>query len=144
MNWRRVERWATIALYTAASVAVVILLAEELLPVGSLVQWLAQRAAHYLTRLGDIGGGALLAFIFVALLIMGGIWLMVLIAEGVERLSTIIKEMRGRDEQLKAAAREAGREAGREEMRGIVRERLLERGINPDDILPPEDTEDEE
>lgn len=76
---------------------------------------------------------------------------MVLIAEGVDRLSTLIKEMRGRNEQLKAAAREAGleegrargreegREEGRIEMRDIIRERLEERGINPDEILPPED-----
>lgn len=73
MNWRRIERWATIALYTAASVAVVIVLVEALLPVGSLGGKLARVAAHYLTRLGDVGSGALLAIIVIALLVMGGI-----------------------------------------------------------------------
>lgn len=65
---------------------------------------------------------------------------MVLIAEGVNRLSTLIKEIRGQSEQLKAAAREEGRE----EMKDIVRERLEERGINPDDILPPDQPENPE
>ena len=65
---------------------------------------------------------------------------MVLIAEGVNRLSTLIKEIRGQSEQLKAAAREEGRE----EMKDIVRERLEERDINPDDILPPDQPENPE
>ena len=155
MNWRRIERWATIALYTAASVGIVILLLDELLPAGSLGQRLAQDAAGYLVRLGDVGGGALLGFIFVALLTMGGIWLMVLIAEGVERLSTIIKEIKGKDAQMKAEARnegrEMGREEGRDEMKAIAqalliafdidestaRARLLKKGVDPDIILPP-------
>ena len=157
MNWRRVERWATIALYTAASAAVVIVLLEALLPSGSLEQKLAQVAAQQLTRLGDVGSGALLAIIVIALLVMGGIWIMVLIAEGVSRLSTLIKEIRGQNEQLKAAAREEGLAEGRQEglaegrqeglaegrdeMRDIVRERLEERGIDPDEILPLNDPE---
>ena len=116
---------------------------------------MAQDAAGYLVRLGDVGGGALLGFIFVALLTMGGIWLMVLIAEGVERLSTIIKEIKGKDAQMKAEARnegrEMGREEGRDEMKAIAqalliafdidestaRARLLKKGVDPDIILPP-------
>ena len=148
VNWRRIERWATIALYTAASVAVVIVLVEVLLPPGSLGQKLARVIAQHLTRLGDVGSGALLAIIVVALLVMGGIWTMVLIAEGVSRLSTLIKEIKGQNEQLKTAAREEGRAEGRaegrDEMRDIVRERLEERGIDPDEILPPQDPENPE
>ena len=130
---------------------------DELLPAGSPGQLVAHSIAHYLTRLGDVGSGALLGLIVVALLVMGGIWLMVLIAEGVERLSTIIKEMKSKDAPTIAAAREEGRtlgiEEGREEMRaiaqallvafdideGTARERLVRKGIDPDIILSSRD-----
>lgn len=161
MNWRRIERWATIAIYASAGIGLAILLAEALLPAGSPAWRIASFAANNLIRLGDIGGGLLFAIALTALSVMGGIWIMVLIAEGWSRLTEIIREERnwktrvaeasreqgleqGREqglEQGREQGLEQGREQGMEEMRAIIQERLELLGINPADVLPPEKSE---
>lgn len=145
MNWRRIERWATIAIYASAGIGLAILLAEALLPAGSPAWRIASFAANNLIRLGDIGGGLLFAIALTALSVMGGIWIMVLIAEGWSRLTEIIREERNWKTRVAEASREQGleqgREQGKEEMRAIVQERLELLGINPADVLPSEKSE---
>lgn len=161
MQWRQIERWATIAIYVSAGAGLAVLLAETLAPAGSAAQQLAHIAANRLTRLGEIGGGLLFAVVLAYLTTMGGTWLMVLLMEGIERLKNrraraelqlekireeIRKEGReaAREEGRKAGreeGREAGREEGREEIRAAVRERLEQLGIDPDVVLRPQSQE---
>ena len=142
MNWRQIERWATIALYAAAGVALAVLLVSELAPAASPTERLAHNVAVYLTAMGDIGGGTLFVIVLVSISVMGGIWIMVLIAKGVDTLTAIIRDMRSRDERAKEAGRQAGRkegrEEGREEILAVLRERLAELGISLNDLFPPE------
>ncbi len=138
MDLRRLERWVTTALYIAGGVALVIILAKRLLPNGSLLQRPANIAAEFLTELGGIGEGLL---IIIILLILGGNRIMVSIFEGVDRY----REWKRKNEQLKAEAREAvlaeGRMEGRAAERAAIRARLEAKGLNPDDILPPEESD---
>ena len=138
MNWRQIERWATIALYAAAGVALAVLLVSELAPAASPTERLAHNVAVYLTAMGDIGGGTLFVIVLVSISVMGGIWIMVLIAKGVDTLTAIIRDMRSRDERAKEAGRQVGREEGREEMLSLIGERLAELGISLNDLFPPE------
>ena len=66
---------------------------------------------------------------------------MVSIFEGVDRY----REWKRKNEQLKAEAREAvlaeGRMEGRAAERAAIRARLEAKGLNPDDILPPEESD---
>ena len=153
MQWRQIERWATIAIYVSAGAGLAVLLAETLAPAGSAAQQLAHIAANRLTRLGEIGGGLLFAVVLAYLTIMGGTWLMVLLMEGIERLKNrraraelqlekIREEIRkeGR-EAAREEGRKAGREEGREEIRAAVRERLEQLGIDPDVVLRPQSQE---
>lgn len=157
MQWRQIERWATIAIYVSAGAGLAVLLVETLAPAGSAAQQLAHIAANRLTRLGEIGGGLLFAVVLAYLTTMGGTWLMVLLMEGIERLKNrrarselqlekIREEIRkeGREaarEEGREEGREAGREEGREEIRAAVRERLEQLGIDPDVVLRPQSQE---
>ena len=114
-----------------------ILLAEALLPAGSLAGRIASFTANNPIRLGDIGGGLLFAIALTALSVMGGIWIMVLIAEGRSRLTEIIREERNWKTRIAEESREQGRKQGKEEMRAIIQERLEMLGINPAEVLPP-------
>lgn len=83
---------------------------------------------------------------------------MVLIAKGIDTLTDIIRDMRGKDERLKQEAMAQGLEQGmelgleqgmelglvrgRNEMKDRIRERLEQLGIDPDGIVPPEAEED--
>lgn len=145
MNWRRIERWATIAIYVSAVLGLAILLTEELAPPGSWASRIAGAAATRLVRLGETGGGLLFAVVLTYLTIIVGVWLMVLLMDGIDRL----RNRKARFEKQQAAAREAvkeegrkegkaeGRKEGRAEMEGLVRERLGELGIDPDAVLRP-------
>ena len=152
MDLRRLERWVTTALYIAGGVALVIMLAKRLLPSGSLWQRAANAAAELLTELGGISEGLLIVII---LLILGGTRIMVSIFEGVDRY----REWRRKNEQVKEEAKAAGLAQGRKEgrkegraegitegiaegraaERAAIRARLEAQGLNPDDILPPEE-----
>ena len=143
MNWRRLERWAiiaTVALYVAAAVSVIILIGESLLPEGSPVQRALQDAAHWLTRLGGIGGGTV---VIIILLVMAGGGIYVLI------LKAIDKYHENRERRARAIAealdqgREEGREKGRAEGRAELLDQLRERGYSVDEFLSPEDTNSE-
>ena len=142
MDLRRLERWVTTALYIAGGAALVIVLAKRLLPDGWILQRLAAAIAEFLTDLGGIGEGLLIVII---LLILGGNRAMVSIFEGVDRY----REWRRKNEELKAEARAEGREEGREEgiaagraeERAAIRARLEALGLNPDDILPSEESD---
>ena len=129
MNWRRIERWATIAIYASAGIGLAILLVEALAPPGSLAQRIATFAADNLTRLGEIGGGLLFAIALTALSVMGGIWIMVLIAEGWSRLTEIIREERNWKTRVEEEGRAEGLEKGREQGREQGREEGLEQGL---------------
>ena len=143
MDLRRLERWVTTALYIAGGAALVIVLAKRLLPNGWILQRAANAVAELLTELGGIGEGLLIVII---LLTLGGNRIMVSIFEGVDRY----REWRRKNEELKAEAREEGRaegleegrakglEEGRAEERALLRARLVELGLSPDDVLPPE------
>ena len=163
MDLRRLERWVTTALYVAGGIALVIILANRLSPSGTISHRLTASIADFLTELGDVSGGLLIVII---LLMLGGNRIMVSIFEGVDRYrewrrkNEQIKaeaEAAGRAEGLKEG-RKAGRaegleegraeglevgrteglEVGRTEERALLRVRLVELGLNPDDILPPE------
>ena len=126
--------------YIAGGVAVVIMLAKRLLPNGSLWQRSANVVAELLTELGGISEGLLIVII---LLILGGNRIMVSIFEGVDRY----REWRRKNEQIKeeakasglAQGRKEGRAEGRAAERAAIRARLEAQGLNPDDILPPEE-----
>ena len=85
MDWRRLERWATIAtiaLYAATAVSVTVLLGEILLPANSPAQRIFHGIANLFSRLGDIGGGAI---IFVILLVIAGGGIVVLILRAIDK-----------------------------------------------------------
>ncbi len=151
MQWRQIERWATIAIYVSAGVGLAILLVEALAPAGSAVQQLAQITANRLTRLGEIGGGPLFAVVLAYLTTMGGTWIMVLLMEGIERLRTrrartelrlermreeVREEIRREEvreeirKEVREEVREEIRELGREEMKDLIRERLERLGLD--------------
>lgn len=134
MQWRQIERWATIAIYVSAGVGLAILLVEALAPAGSTAQQLAHIAANRLTRLGEIGGGLLFGVALAYLTGIGGTWIMVLLMEGIERL----KNRQTREQLRIEKLREGIREEGRKEVRAAVRERLEQLGIDPDDVLRPQ------
>ena len=139
MDWRRLERWATvatIALYAATVVSVIILLGESLLPGNSPAQHIFHSIANRLSRLGDIGGGAI---ILVILLVIAGGGIAVLILRAIDKYQQN-RERRARERaEWEAASRAQGRAEGRAELRAEIRARLLERGINLDDLLPPDE-----
>ncbi len=120
------------------------MLAKRLLPDGTVSQRLAVGAADLLTELGGISEGLLIVII---LLILGGNRIMVSIFEGVDRY----REWKRKNAQLKAEVRAAvldegiaagraeGRAEGRAAERAAIRAWLEAQGLNPDDILPPEE-----
>ena len=127
---------------------------------GTISQQLVAAIADFLTELGGIGEGLL---IIIILLILGGNRIMVSIFEGVDRY----REWKRKNEQMKedaraavlkegraqgraegqvagraaglAEGRAAGQAEGRAQERAAIRARLVELGLNPDDILPPEE-----
>lgn len=140
MNWRRIERWATIAIYVSSGLGLAILLAEELAAPGSLAARITAAVAARLMRLGEIGGGLLFAVVLTYLTIIIGVWFMVLLMEGIDRLRNRKYRLERQQaaaraegqEQARAEGREQGRKEGRAEMEGLVRERLGELGIDLD------------
>lgn len=143
MDWRPLDRWATIAtiaLYAAAAISVIILLGEILLPEGSPAQRAFHDTANHLNRLGEIGGGAIVVVILLVLL-GGGCYMLILKAidkyhENRRRRAQENTEWRAEGH---AAGRAEGRAEGRKEGRAEIRDRLRERGIDLDDLLPPEE-----
>ena len=147
MDWRRLERWATwatIALYVAAAVSVIILLGESLLPAGSPAQQIFHGIANHVNRLGEIGGGTLI-YVILLILIGGGIYVLILRAidkyhenrerRARERAEAIAEgHAEGRAEGH-AEGRAEGRAEGLEQGRAEVRDQLQERGYNLDDLL---------
>ena len=131
MDWRRLERWAiiaTISLYVAAAVSVIILLGESLLPDGSPVQLAFQDAANWLTRLGGIGGGTIIVII---LLLMAGGGIYVLILKAIDKYHEN-RERRARERaEWEAEALAQGRAEGRAE----IRDELQQRGYDVDEML---------
>ncbi len=146
MNWQRMERWAiwaSVAVYAAATVALLVLLVRNLAPDGSPAQRLAEGFAANLSDFGDVGGGALFIIVLLSMSAMGGVWTMVLIFKGVDTLTEMIRERRGRDDRIREEGREEGREAGRQEGRqegreeaiALFQESLEQAGISPDDLM---------
>lgn len=163
MDWKRLERWVTNALYIAGGTGLVILLVKHLAPERSLPQRIASDAAAYLTELGNVSGGLLIVII---LCVLGGDVIMATIFRGVDRYRKWREDERRRKEEFirvreesiaegraegraegladgraegRAEGRDAGIKEGRAEALSDVRSLLLERGIDPDDILPPEE-----
>lgn len=156
MDWRRLERWAnvaSIALYVAAVVSLVIMLGESLLPTDSPVQRAVSDTANYLQRLGDIGGGTII--IVVLMILAGGgsymlffkaydkyqenkqrreqeraVWRSEAIAEGRAE-----GRVEGRAEG-RVEGRALGRVEGRAEGRAEILDELRDLGINVDGLLP--------
>ena len=126
MDWQRLERWVTIALYIAAGVGLIVLLAKNLLPADSRLQQAARGIAGNLSELGNIASGTL---IIIVLLVLGGTGVMALIFKGAD----LYREWRDRDKKVRAEAEAEGRAAERE----AIREQLREQGINLDDLMPP-------
>ena len=64
---------------------------------------------------------------------------MVLIFKGVDTLTEMIRERRGRDDRIREEGREEGREAGRQEGReeaiALFQESPEQAGISPDDLM---------
>ena len=151
MDWRRLERWAiiaTIAAYVAAVVSLAVFLGEFLLPDGSPAQRIFHGIANYLGRLGDIGGGSIVTVILLAL-IGGGTY--VLILKAIDKINEN-RERRARERaEWEAASRAQGRAEGRAEGRAQGRalgraeiiEQLRDKGINVDDLLPPDESDTE-
>ena len=132
MHWRRLERWATvatIALYVAAVASLVIMLGESLLTEGSPAQRVFRDVAEYLNRLGNIGGGAIVAVILF-ILVGGGTGMLLL------KAYDQFQENRKRRARERAEALAEGRAQGRAEILDLLRER----GVNLDELLPPEET----
>ena len=154
MDWKWLERWVTTALYVAGGGGIVILLVKRLAPRGSLSQRIASEASSYLSELGSISSGLI---IIVVLAILGGSVIMVSIFAGVNKYREFKENERRRKEERETRRRERearieeataegiaqGREQGIAQGRATaladVRTRLVERGIDPDDILPPEE-----
>ena len=139
MNWKRLEHWVTTALYIAGATALVIISVKRLAPERSLSQRIASDAAIYLTELGNVSGGLL---IVIVLSILGGSATMASIFYVVDRYREWKKDEQRRKEEFVRIREESiaeGREEGRAAVFADVRTRLIERGIDPDDILPPEE-----
>ena len=139
MDWRRLERWAviaTIAAYAAAVVSLAVFLGEFLLPKGSPSQRIFHSVANHLGRLGDIGGGSIVAVILSAL--VGGVTY-VLILKAIDK----INENRERRARERAEWEAASRAHGRAEGRAEIIEQLRDKGINVDDLLPPDESDTE-
>lgn len=128
MDRRRLELWVTLALYIAAVVSLIVLLARRLAPERSLLQRTAQTVAEYLGELGEVASGTI---ILIILLVIGGTVIMALLTKGYE----LYREMLGRNEQLRAE--------GRAEGRAEIIEQLKERGINVNDLLSPDESDTE-
>ena len=154
MGWRRLERWVTISFGIAAVIGISLQAAGLLAPEGSLLKRSAQSAIKYLTELGDISGGSI---VLIFLLIMGGNRVMTVLLRGVEKLQEMREKARrireegraeghaagraaGRAEgraEGHAAGRAEGREEARSEARAELRVLLKEKGLDPDEFLPP-------
>lgn len=146
MDWRRLDRWATIAtisLYVAAATSLIIILGEALLPPGTLAQSVFHDIADYLNRLGDVGGGAVIVIILF-ILVGGGAGM--LLINAYDKFQEI-RRRRAQERQEMAEAIEASRAEGRAEGlaegRAEIVDQLRERGVNVADFLPPEDAEPE-
>ena len=136
MHWRRLERWATvatIALYVAAVASLVIMLGESLLTEGSPAQRVFRDVAEYLNRLGNIGGGAIVAVILF-ILVGGGTGMLLL------KAYDQFQENRKRRARERAEALAEGHAQGRAQGRAEILDLLRERGVNLDELLPPEET----
>ena len=151
MDWQRLGRWATIAtitLYVAAAASLVVMLGESLLPEGSPAQRTFRAVADYLNRLGDIGGGAIIAVILF-ILVGGGTGM--LLFDAYDKF----QEIRRRRAEERAEALAEGRAEGLAEglaqgrAEGLVQGRaeilneLRERGVNLDDFLSSNETDAE-
>ena len=178
MDWERLERWATTALYISGGAAAIIVLTRILAPDGSWPQRLAQAAVAYLTELGAVSTGLLVLIILVTLM---GNRIMASIFSGIDRYH----EWKGKNDKIKAEATAAGLaqgiqqglaqgieqgieqglaqgieqgieqglaqgieqgieqgvQQGRAAERDAIRARLAELGLNPEDFLPPEQSE---
>ena len=131
MDWRRLERWAiiaTIALYVAAAVSLAIMPGESLLSEGSSQQRAFHDIANYLNRLGEIAGGMIV--VIVLLILVGG---------GTGML--FLKAYDQFQENRKRRAQE--RESARAEGRAEIIEQLRNKGVNVDDLLPPDESDTE-
>lgn len=162
MDWERLERWATTALYISGGAAAIIVLTRILAPDGSWPQRLAQAAVAYLTELGAVSTGLLVLIILATLM---GNRIMASIFSGIDRYH----EWKGKNEKIKAEAKAAGLaqgiqqglaqgieqgvqqglaqgieqgvQQGRAAERDAIRARLAELGLNPEDFLPPDQSE---
>ncbi len=152
MDWRRFERWATvatIALYVAAAASLVIMLGESLLSEGSPAQRAFHNIADYLNRLGDIGSGTIVVVIL--FILVGGGTIMLLL-----KAYDQFQENRKRRARERAAAAAEGRAEGLAEGRaeglaeGLALGRaeiigqLRERGISLDELVVSDETEPED
>ena len=136
MNRRRLELWVTLALYIAAIVSLIVLFARRFSPEGSPLRRTAETVAEYLGELGAVASGTI---ILIILLVIGGTVTMALLTKGYE----LYQEMRGRNEQLRAEGRAEGRVAGRAEARAEIIERLRNKGIDVEDLLPADEPDAE-
>ena len=151
MDWRRLERWATvatIALYVAAAASLAIMMGESLLTEGSPAQRGFRYTADYLNRLGDIGGGAIVVVILFVL-VGGGTVMLLLKAydqfqENRKRRARERAEAaaEGRAEGI-AAGRAQGLAEGLALGRAEIINHLRERGINLDELALPDETDPE-
>lgn len=137
MNWRLLDRWATIAtiaLYVAAIGTLVIVLGESLLPAGSPAQTTFRNVAEYLVRLGNIGSGMIMTVILFILL---GVGTAMLLFKAYDQF----QENRKRRARERAEAIAEGRAEGRAEARAEIIEQLKARGLDVDELIPPDETE---
>ena len=135
MNWKRLEHWVTMALYIAGATALVIMSVKRLAPERSLPQRIASDAAIYLTELGNVSGGLL---IMIVLCILRGSATMASIFHVVDRYREWKKDEQRRREEFIRVREESiaeGRVEGRASAMEDIRARLIERGIDPNDIL---------
>ena len=140
MDWRRLERLAiiaTITLYAAAVVSLIIMLGESLLPESSPVQRAFHDTANWLSRLGSIGGGTIIVII---LLVLAGGGTVIFLLRAIDQF----RENQKRREQERAEWQAASRAQGRAEGRAEVIEKLKDKGINVDELLPPQELPPEE
>ena len=160
MDWRRLERWATvatIALYVAAVASLAIMLGESLLTEGAPAQRGFRYTADFLNRLGDIGGWAIVVVILFVL--VGGGTLMLLLKaydqfqENRKRRARERAEAaaEGRAEGMAeglaeglAAGRAEGMAEGLALGRAEIIDQLRERGISLDELAPPDETDPED
>ena len=142
MDWRRLDRWATIAtisLYVAAAASLVIILGETLLPAGTPARVAFHDIANYLNRLGDIGGGAIIVII---LFILAGGGTAMLLINAYDKFQEI-RRRRAQERQEMADAIAESRAEGRAEGRAEILDQLRKSGVDVDDFVPPEDADSE-